>query len=202
MTTRFGLTFDYLCPFARNANEHVIAGLRGGADWAVEFVPFSLAQGHVDAGDPAVWDRDQPDLASGVLALQVGLAVREHVPDRFLDVHEALFAARHDAGQDLKDRTVLSRVLTGAGVEPEPIFDAVDDGTPLKLLREEHEAAVRDHQVWGVPTFIAGGRAVFVRLMDRPDGDANLAARRIDQIVDLVVGAPDLHEFKQTDLPR
>jgi protein-disulfide isomerase-like protein with CxxC motif len=201
VTTRFGITFDYLCPFARNANEHVIAGLRGGSDWSVEFVPFSLAQGHVDDGEAAVWDRDQPNLASGVLALQVGIAVREHAPDRFLDVHEALFAARHDLGHDIKDRAVLSRVLIDAGVDPEQTFDAVDDGTPLKLLREEHEAAVRDHQVWGVPTFIAGGRAVFVRLMDRPDGDTQVAARRIEQVVGLVVDAPQLHEFKQTDLP-
>jgi hypothetical protein len=58
VSRRFGITFDYLCPFARNANEHVTAALRAGADWDVSFVPYSLAQGHVEDGDVDVWDRD------------------------------------------------------------------------------------------------------------------------------------------------
>ena len=44
---RFGITYDYLCPFARNANEHVVAALRGGADWDVTFEPYSLTQNKV-----------------------------------------------------------------------------------------------------------------------------------------------------------
>lgn len=201
MTRRFAITFDYLCPFARNANEHVIAGLQGGADWDVEFLPYSLAQGHVHEGDPAVWDRDEPNLASGILALQVGLAVRDHLPEAFLDVHGALFGARHDEGRDIKDPAVLWQVLDGVGLDPEEVFTRLATGTPLATLRDEHEAGVRDHEVWGVPTFIAGSRAVFVRLMDRPDGDDRLATRRIEQVLDLVEGELALHEFKQTDLP-
>jgi len=41
---RFALTYDYLCPFARNANEHVVTGLRSGAPWDVTIIPFSLTQ--------------------------------------------------------------------------------------------------------------------------------------------------------------
>ena len=41
---RFALTYDYLCPFARNANEYVVTGLRSGAPWDVTFIPFSLTQ--------------------------------------------------------------------------------------------------------------------------------------------------------------
>jgi hypothetical protein len=52
-----------------------------------------------------------------------------------------------------------------------------------------------------VPTFVAGDRAVFVRLMDRPEGDAAHATRTIERVLDLVEGFPTLHEFKQTDLP-
>jgi hypothetical protein len=57
VTRRFAITFDYLCPFARNANEHVIAGLRAGADWDVHFLPYSLAQGHVEEDQQDVWVR-------------------------------------------------------------------------------------------------------------------------------------------------
>jgi protein-disulfide isomerase-like protein with CxxC motif len=198
----FGITFDYLCPFARNVNEHVVTALRAGADWDVRFVPYSLAQGHVEEGDPAVWDHDAPDTVSGLLALQVGLAVRDHAPERFLDAHESLFAARHDDGSDIKDPAVVRAALERVEVDADAVFESVGDGLPLKVLQEEHEAGVRDYSVWGVPTFIAGGRAVFVRLMDRPEGDGGLATNRITTVLDLVEGEAMLHEFKQTDLPR
>ena len=202
MPRRFAVTFDYLCPFARNAHEHVLVGLEDGADWDVTFTPYSLAQGHVEEGQPDVWDREDPAAAAGVLAFQVGLAVRDHFPGHFRSIHAAIFAARHDEGRDIKDREVLRDVLTNAGLDADELFDIVDDGGPLKTLRTEHEDAVANHSVWGVPTFIAGDRAVFVRFLDRPEGDAQVARRRIEHAVDLVVDEPMLHEFKQTDLPR
>jgi hypothetical protein len=56
--------------------------------------------------------------------------------------------------------------------------------------------------VWGVPTFVRGDAAVFVRLMERPQGDAAFARRSIDRIVTLLDEAPDLNEFKHTSLKR
>ena len=85
MTRSFALAFDYLCPFARNASEHVTAGLRAGAGWDVSFVPYSLAQGHVEEGESDVWDRPRPLAAPGLLALAAGVAVRDTLPDRFLE---------------------------------------------------------------------------------------------------------------------
>lgn len=202
MSLRFGITFDYLCPFARNANEHVVTALRGGADWDVDFVPYSLSQGHVEEGQPDVWDHDDPEAASGILALEVGLYVRDRHPDRFLDAHEALFAARHDDGGDLKDPEVVAGALRKVGLDADAILADARGGAYREQLRKEHDAGVADHHVWGVPTFIAGDRAVFVRLMDRPEGDVERATKAIEQVVDLVVNAPLLHEFKQTDLPR
>lgn len=201
MTRRFAITFDYLCPFARNANEHVVAALEAGADWDVTFTPYSLAQGHVPEGDTDVWVRDEPYAESGILALAVGLVVRDQHPDRFPAVHRALFAARHDAGQDIKDPQVLAGVLTDAGLDAAEVVDEASSPAALKQLEQEHDDGVRDHEVWGVPTFIAGDRAVFARLMDRPDGDGDHAKRSIERVLDLVEGFPSLHEFKQTDLP-
>jgi protein-disulfide isomerase-like protein with CxxC motif len=200
VTRRFQLTFDYLCPFARNANEHVVAALRAGADWDVEFVPFSLAQGHVEADDTAIWDREAPLAESGILALAAGVVVRDEFPAHFLDVHEALFAARHDAGRDIKRREVVAEVLRGAGADAEAVLERVDDGAALKVVREQHEAAAA-RDVWGVPTFMTDQRSVFVRVLDRPAGDSARATQCIEQIVDLVDGAAMLHEFKQVDLP-
>ena len=201
MTTAFALTFDYLCPFARNANEFVVEGLRAGADWDVTFTPYSLAQGHVEEGQPDVWDVQDPTSRSGIHALLVGLAIRDHFPEHFLDAHVALFAARHDDGRDLKDADVLRDVITSVGVDAEVVLDTVANGSVLETLHKEHEANVSSHDVWGVPTFIAGDRAVFVRFLDRPEGDGGGAVERIQRVVELVRDFPELHEFKQTDLP-
>jgi len=54
MTRRFALTWDYRCPYGRIAHDHVVTGLRGGADWDVAFLPFSLGQSHVEPGMPNV----------------------------------------------------------------------------------------------------------------------------------------------------
>jgi hypothetical protein len=201
MTTSFDITFDYLCPFARNANEHVVAGLEAGADWDVTFTPFSLAQNHIEQGDPDVWDNEDPSAVSGILALQVGLAIRDHYPEHFLDAHVALFAARHDEGADIKDADVLRRAITSVGLDANAVFDVVRNGEPLDTLHKEHERNVSEHDVWGVPTFIGDDRSVFVRLLDRPEGDGEVAIDRIRRILDLVSGFPELHEFKQSDLP-
>ena len=201
MPLAFAITFDYLCPFARNLNEHVITALEGGADWDVTFTPYSLTQGHLTEDDEPVWDRPDPDRASGIFALQVGLAVRDHFRNRFLAAHRELFAARHDRGEDLKDRDVVAKALDAAGLDPDEVFAAVADGAFLAVLRDEHRRNVELHGIWGVPTVIAGDRAVFVRLLDRPDGDVARSRDRIERVVTLVTDFPDLHEFKQVDLP-
>jgi protein-disulfide isomerase len=199
--TAFSITFDYRCPFARNAAEHVLTALEDGAPWDVHYVPFSLGQAHVEDGETDIWDR--PDDDSGLLALQVGVQVRDTAdPATFRAVHRALFALRHDQGRSLKDRALLTEVLVENGVDPDPVFEAIDDGLALKTVRAEHEASVRDHDVWGVPTFIVGDEAAFVRLMDRPAGDAELARQSIYRILTLLADAPTLNEFKHTSIPR
>ena len=196
----FSITWDYRCPFARNANEHVLDGLAAGAAWQVMFVPFSLGQVHVAEGEPSVWDR--PDSDSGLLALQVGTAVRDLQPDRFAAVHRALFALRHDEGDSLRDADTLRNVLDGHDVDADAVFALVGDGRALKTVREAHEDAVASHAVFGVPTFIAGGQAVFVRLMDRPRDASTTPVRTVEHILDLMEHRADLNEFKHTTIPR
>jgi hypothetical protein len=198
--TSFAVTWDYRCPFARNAHEHVVAGLRAGADWDVTFVPFSLGQVHVEEGQPDVWDVPESD--TGLLSLQAGVVIRDQQPDRFLDAHEALFAIRHDRGLHLRDEATVRETLTGVGVDVDAVFTEVASGAPLETVRKEHEAAASGHDVWGVPTFILGDSAAFVRLMDRPAGDGALAIRSIDRVIELLAGWPELNEFKHTSLKR
>lgn len=198
--TPFAVTWDYRCPFARNAHEHVLAGLGAGAGWEVTFVPFSLGQVHVAEGEAPIWDR--PDDDSGLLALQAGVHARDTAPDAFPAVHRALFAARHDEGRDLRDPDVVGKVLADHGIDPEAAWAAVADGSLLARVRAEHEAAVADHDVWGVPTFVVGDRAAFVRLMDRPGDDAEHGRRTIERIVEVLDGFGALNELKLTTVDR
>ncbi len=198
--TSFSVTWDYRCPFARNAHEHLAVGLAAGAEWDVTFLPFSLSQAHVPEGGVPVWD--DPAKARDLLALAAGVVVRDQYPDLFLDAHVALFAARHDEGLDLRTPEIISSVLERVGVPGDKVLAEVATGAPVQQIRQAHEHAVGTLEVFGVPTFIVGDRAVFVRLMSRPEGDAGLAQRTIQGVVDLFESQPDLNEFKHTSLSR
>jgi 2-hydroxychromene-2-carboxylate isomerase len=201
-TTSFKVTWDYRCPFARNVHEHLLTGLHAGADWDVEFLPFSLGQVHVEEGGASVWDA--PDQDSGILALQAGVVVRDEYPEQFHGVHRAMFAARHDEGLQLNDRGVVEKVLLDNGVPAAEVFATIDSGDALARVKAQHEQYADSHSVWGVPTFISGDQAVFVRLMNRaPVGsDPDASIKAIDRAVDLVAGWTDLNEFKHTSIPR
>ncbi len=194
----FAVTFDYRCPFARNAHEFLAVSLEAGAGWDVTFTPFSLSQAHVPEGGVPVWE--DPAKAADLTALAAGLVVRDRFPEQFLAVHRALFEARHDLGRDLRDRAVVHSVLASGGVDADEVLAEIDRGGPLAELAREHERAVRDYEVFGVPTFILGGRAAFVRLTTRPEGDPDQAMATIDRLVRLMVDEPGLNEFKYTTI--
>jgi hypothetical protein len=196
----FAVTYDYRCPFARNIHEHLAVALGAGAPWDVTFTPFSLSQVHVEEGQPPVWD--DPDKASHLMAVEAGLVVRDLFPEHFLEVHVALFAARHDDGQDLRDEDVVRDVLDKAGVDADAVYAEVAAGWPRAAFRAAHEEAVTAHHVFGVPTFVRDGQAVFVRVMTRPGEDAGLARRTIDGVLTLMESNPDLNEFKHTTIAR
>ena len=198
---RFAVTHDYLCPFARNAAEVVVRALEADPDGhQVDFRAFSLSQVHLEEGEAPVW---QPgaEPRSGVLALQWGLAVRDHLPERFPAAHLALFAARHDQGRDLNDPEVLAAAMASAGLDPGEVDKLVASGAPAAALAADHTWAVDTSRVFGVPTFVTDRRAVFVRLMNRPASPADARAT-LERVLAMVEDWPDLNEFKATAIPR
>ncbi len=197
-TTSFSVTFDYRCPFARNVNEHVVAGLQAGATWEVTFLPFNLDETHVEEGEPSAFE--DPVKVTNTLALQAGVVVRDTLPDKFLDVHLGLFRARHDESRDLRDKEVIGSVLESCGVDAAGVFDAMDEGWPLERVRQEHEKVVNDYQVFGVPTFILNDCAVFVRLMNRPKDGVRDPKEAVGFILDLIANNPDINELKHTTI--
>ena len=193
---RIAVTFDYRCPFARNAHEAVVAAQQAHVVRNVEwrYQAFSLDQVHLDEGEVPLWDREPDEWGTGVLALLYGLAVRDAFPERFSDAHVALFAARHDEGRRLDDEEVLRDTVASVGLDAGAVSDEVWSGRPLKTLAVEHSQAVDDWDAFGVPTFIEHD-AVFVRFMERG---------RVDDL-ERVLGLLDwtnLNEFKRSRLPR
>lgn len=197
MSRAIAVTFDYRCPFARNAHEAVVAAIRTGAlpDVEWQFVPFSLDQAHLDDGETPIWDRAPEARGTGVLALLYGIAVRDTFPDQFLDAHVALFAARHDQGRKIDEEPVLREIVASVGLDPDAVAEEAWSGRPLKSLMTEHTHAVDTWDVFGVPTFVEQDEAVFVRFMERGRVDD---LERMATLLDWV----RLNEFKRTRLPR
>ena len=92
-------------------------------------------------------------------------------------------------------------MLEAVGVDVDAVWAEVDSGRPLATVEKEHTAFVDSHTVWGVPTFIVGDQAVFVRLLERPEGDAAKATATIERLLDQI-DWPTLNEFKHTSIPR
>jgi protein-disulfide isomerase-like protein with CxxC motif len=200
MSTEFGLTWDYRCPFARNMAEHVITALEHGADWRVTWVPFSLTQVHIAEGELDAWD--DPAKASTLHAMEAAIVVRDRFQDKFLAVHRSLFAARHDQGLDLRVPEVIDGLLQEHGVDAATVAMEVESGWPRAEFRKAHTEAVESKRVFGVPTFLVGDAAVFVRVMDRPGDDAAHAQQTVQRVLDTITGWPELNEFKHTSIPR
>ncbi len=188
----FSITFDYLCPFARNASEAALNALAEGVDIQPTFRVFSLSQVHVEEGDPPVWDA--PDGVSGLLAMQWGVAIRDTQPEVFPAVHRALFAARHDHGRDIKDEAVIREVVAGAGADVEAASAVVRSGVTLKTIALEHTEAVERWAVFGTPTFIHGEEAVYIRFMQRGN------VEDLDRALGMLEWT-GLNEFKRTRVP-
>ena len=184
------MTWDYRCPFARNAHEHLVAALAGGADWDVTFVPFSLDQVHVDEGQPDVWD--DPEKAPALLAMQAGIAVRDVVARRVPRACTAPSSppATTRLATSREPRGRCARCLRRADVDADAVFAEIATGTPLETFRKEHEAAVADHHVWGVPTFIAGDRPCSCASCTGRKATPPCATRTVERVVDLSPAGP------------
>lgn len=195
MPRQIGVTFDYRCPFARNAAEAVINAIREGTDVEYRFVPFSLDQIHVEEGESPVWEREPSEWGTGVTALLYGIALRDSFPDQFLDAHHALFAARHDHGQKLGHEDVLRDAVASVGLDADAVAAEAWNEQTLKKLAAEHTEAVDRWSVFGVPTFIEGDEAVFVRFMERGRVDD------LDRMLTLLEWTR-LNEFKRTQIAR
>lgn len=198
-TLKFNINWDYRCPYARIVNEHVVAGLNAGADWEVEFIPFSLTAVHTEEDEPPCWE--DPDKANELLAVQVGIVAAEKFPETFNNLHVLLFDQRHEFGRDIRSKAVLENAVGEAGLDPSVVFAEIDSGWPLKEFRRQHESSVERYNTFGVPTIFVEDKAAFVRLLATPD-DATKSIDYIEHLVGLIADESEINELKHTTIPR
>ncbi len=196
--TSFKLSFDYRCPFAKNIHLHVITALRAGADFDVTFVPWTLSQGYRAEGDPDVWADPAHD--ADLLSLAVGVSIRDQQPDKFLDAHEALFRARHERAIRLINLDEIDGVLRPLGLDMDEIRSDVASRRPHAVIGQSYEEFSK-FEAFGVPTFVVGDDATFVRYMTTPGDNAMDSVKIIDSLLTLMAHEPELNEFKHTRLP-
>jgi protein-disulfide isomerase-like protein with CxxC motif len=195
----FDLSFDYRCPFAKNIHLHVIEALRAGADFEVNFAPWSLSQGSLDDGELDVWN--DPAYDADLISLAAAVSVRDQQSEYFLDAHEALFRARHDRAIRLVTLDEISNVLAPLGVDMARVAADVASRRPHDVIAASHKEFER-FEAFGVPTFVVNDDATFVRYMSEPQGDPAQSVELITALLAMMTNRPDLNEFKHTQLPR
>lgn len=196
--TSFQLSYDYRCPFAKNIHLHAVAALRAGAEVDVTFVPWTMSQGSKAEDAPDVWDDPARDPEH--LALAVSVAVRDLQPEHFLDVHEALFLARHERAIRLVTEDQIAEALASTTVDLDAALADVATRRPHHVLGECFRA-FEAYEAFGVPTFVVDGDATFVRYMEPPNGDPDASIGVITSLVGLMTRQRALNEFKHTRVP-
>ena len=196
--TSFDLSYDYRCPFAKNIHLHVLKALEAGADFDVNFVPWTMSKGYQDEGAPGVWN--DPTFDAEHLSLAVSVSVRDQQPELFYATHEALFRARHERAIRLVTIEEIDAVLRPLGVDMDQVRVDVASRRPHEVIGKCFEE-FSTYEAFGVPTFVVNGDATFVRYMDPPTDDAAASVKIIESLITLMALEPSLNEFKHTRLP-
>jgi 2-hydroxychromene-2-carboxylate isomerase len=152
----------------------------------------------VEPGETDIWDRPKDD--TGLFALQFAVSVRDQQSNHFLDLHSALYNYRHEQNGNLSDIDSVGRIAQSLGINVETVMADIASGRALETVKQEHTRFAESHAVWGVPTFIVGSAAVFVRLLDRPKSTQD-ATQTVERIL-ANIGWDNLNEFKHTSVPR
>lgn len=142
--------------------------------------------------DVKVWDHPERRWRS-VAALAAANAAKHLDPERFPAFHMTLFEARHLHARDLSDPAVLDDAAEAAGYDRAAFAEARAGRAAWQALGREHlTAAARG--VFGTPTLVFGGRAVFIKMQAVPDDESALGL--LEEVIDFQTRAPYMLELK------
>lgn len=197
--SQFELFYDYLCPFVYRASV-TLQNVRDSGERQLEITwrYFSLMQVNSKDEGWTVWDAPDSELVKGRLAFKAAEAARRQ--HRFEAFHLPLLQARHRDRLDIDEVAVVERVAVEAGLDLDRFRKDVADPDIVQAIARDHEFAVKEHGVFGTPTFVfPNGASAYVRLSEAPDGAD--AVRVFDRIVLVAGDEPQILEIKRPNKP-
>jgi predicted DsbA family dithiol-disulfide isomerase len=196
---QFDLFYDYMCPFVYRASV-LLQNVRDSGERTldVRWRYFSLAQVNSKDDGWTIWDAPASERARGQLAFKAAEAARRQ--DRFGDFHLSLLQARHRDRLDIDEVAIVERVADEAGLDLDRFRKDVSDPDIAQAIARDHQPAVKEHGVFGTPTFLfPNGAAAYVRISEAPNGHD--AIKVFDQIVSVAGGEPRILEIKRPNKP-
>jgi predicted DsbA family dithiol-disulfide isomerase len=199
VATTFELFYDYRCPFVYRASV-LLQNVRDSGERTldVRWRYFSLAQVNSKDDGWTVWEAPESEHVKGRLAFKAAEAARRQ--DRFEDLHLPLLQARHRDRLDIDDVAVVERVAVEAGLDLDRFRTDLADREIVYAIARDHQPAVKEHGIFGTPTFLfPSGAAAYVRLSEAPDGAD--ALRIFDKIMSVAGDEPRILEIKRPNKP-
>lgn len=195
----FELFYDYLCPFVYRASvllQNVSDS--GQRTLSIKWRYFSLVQVNSKDDGWTVWDAPDSELVKGRLAFKAAEAARRQ--NRFEEFHMPLLHARHRDRLDIDEVAVVERVAVEAGLDLDRFRNDVADPDIVQAIARDHQPAVKEHGVFGTPTFVfPNGASAYVRLSEVLEGSDSV--RVFDRIVSVAGDEPSIIEIKRPKKP-
>ncbi|MBW2145707.1 MAG: DsbA family protein [Deltaproteobacteria bacterium] len=145
--------------------------------------------------DEGFKSRDLPPLEAAKCAALQGEAA-------FDAFHQRCFRARHRQGRSVAEKEVLLDVAREAGLDVDRFRRDIESGIQRHLVAEDHEEAVKQWGVFGVPTLVyPAGEAVYLKLAPG-EWESREDDGLFDQLLALFATRPYLLEVKKPESVR
>jgi 2-hydroxychromene-2-carboxylate isomerase len=186
---RLSVFYDYTCSYSYRFWRWIDA-CAGPLGLDVEWRTFSLREINREPGVPSLFE-DAHGSSVSVLALALAHAARRADFDRY---HRDVFHAMHEEHLKVSAEDLLD-IASKAGVERDA-FERERARWTGSAARD-HASGVAEHGVFGTPTVVMNGSAIFVRFAEIPSETGSL----FETLERVCVGYPEIIEMKRPARP-
>lgn len=186
---RLSVYYDYTCGYSYRFWRWIDA-CAGPLGLDVDWRAFSLREINLDPGAPSLFE-DPGGSSVSVLALALSHAARGADFDRY---HRDVFHAMHEENLKVSAEDLLD-IASKAGVEREA-FER-ERARWTRSAGKDHAAGVAEHGVFGTPTVVLNGSAIFVRFAEIPSETSSL----FETLERVCVRYPEIIEMKRPARP-
>jgi predicted DsbA family dithiol-disulfide isomerase len=189
--------YDYSCPFVYRASM-MLQNAGRSRKLNVRWSYFSLTQVNSRDDGWTAWGAPASERVPGRPAFMAAEAARRQ--RRFEEFHLSLLQARHRDRLEIDRPEVVERVAIDSGLDLERFRQDLADPLILGTLERDHLRGVREHGVFGTPTFVfPDGSAAYVRLAEAPEPSD--AIRVLDRVISVAAAEPSILEIKRPRKP-